>query len=153
MEIDLTTRAAPEDAAALSDGIVGYNHSRVAGLEPIEAEVRFFVFARNEDGAVVGGIRAACYWNTLHVELLWLSQSLRGQGAGRALLARAESFARENGCQISLVETTSWQARPFYEKCGYTCIATIPDRPRGHSTHTLNKRLDAPTTANPGAGG
>ncbi len=153
MEIDLTTRAAPEDAAALSDGIVGYNHSRVAGLEPIEAEVRFFVFARNEDGAVVGGIRAACYWNTLHVELLWLSQSLRGQGAGRALLARAESFARENGCQIALVETTSWQARPFYEKCGYTCIATIPDRPRGHSTHTLNKRLDAPTTANPGAGG
>ena len=153
MEIDLTTRAAPEDAAALSDGIVGYNHSRVAGLEPIEAEVRFFVFARNEDGAVVGGIRAACYWNTLHVELLWLSQSLRGQGAGRALLARAEAFARENGCQVALVETTSWQARPFYEKCGYTCIATIPDRPRGHSTHTLNKRLDAPTTANPGAGG
>ncbi len=152
MEIDLTTRAAPEDAAALSDGIVGYNHSRVAGLEPIEAEVRFFVFARNEDGAVVGGIRAACYWNTLHVELLWLSQSLRGQGAGRALLARAEAFARENGCQIALVETTSWQARPFYEQCGYTCIATIPDRPRGHSTHTLNKRLDAPTTANPGAG-
>ena len=153
MEIDLTTRAAPEDAAALSDGIVGYNHSRVAGLEPIEAEVRFFVFARNEDGAVVGGIRAACYWNTLHVELLWLSQSLRGQGAGRALLARAEAFARENGCQVALVETTSWQARPFYEQCGYTCIATIPDRPRGHSTHTLNKRLDAPTTANPGAGG
>ena len=152
MQIDLTTHAAPEDAAALRDGIVGFNHSQVAGLEPIDAEVRFFVFARSDAGAVAGGIRAACYWNTLHVELLWLSTSLRGQGAGRALMARAEAFARENGCQIALVETTSWQARPFYEKCGYACVATIPDRPRGHTSFTLTKRLDAPPTANPEGG-
>ncbi|PTT78634.1 N-acetyltransferase [Pelomonas sp. HMWF004] len=143
MKIELTTRAEPKDAAALSEGIVGFNQKQVPGLEPIEAEVRFFVFARNEDGAAVGGIRAACYWNTLHIELLWLSDALRGQGAGGALLARAEAFAREQDCQIALVETTSWQARPFYEKCGYVCIAAIPDRPRGHSTYTLSKRLDA----------
>jgi GNAT superfamily N-acetyltransferase len=149
MHIDLTTRATPQDAAALSAGIVGFNHAHVPGLEPIGAEVRFFVFARNDDGAVVGGIRAACYWNTLHVELLWLSQELRGQGAGRALMARAEAFAREHFCQIALVETTSWQARPFYEKCGYTCVATIPDRPRGQSSYTLHKRLDASSAEYP----
>lgn len=143
MEIDLTTRADPKDATALRDGIVGFNHSKVADLEPIEAEVRFFVFARDADGTVVGGIRAACYWNTLHVELLWLSEALRGRGAGRALMARAEEFAREKGFGLALVETTSWQARPFYEKCGYACIATIPDRPRGHTSYTLTKRLDA----------
>jgi len=147
IQIDLTPHAAPEDAAALREGIVAFNHARVAGLEPIEAELRFFVFARNDQGAVVGGLRAACYWNTLHVELLWLSESLRGQGAGRALMARAEDFACENDCQVALVETTSWQARPFYEKCGYACIATIPDRPRGHVSFTLSKRLDAPRTA------
>ena len=142
MQIDLATSAAPEDAAALSAAIVGFNHARIPGLEPIEAEVRFFVFARDDAGVIVGGIRAACYWNTLHVELLWISEALRGQGTGRALMARAEDFARENACQIALVETTSWQARPFYEKCGYTCIATVPDRPRGHVSHTLHKRLD-----------
>ena len=144
MKIDLTTQAAPADAAALSQGIVGFNHARIAGLEPIEAEVRFFVFARDERDAVVGGIRASCYWNTLHIELLWLPEALRGQGVGRELMASAEAFARELDCQIVLVETTSWQARPFYEKCGYHCIATIPDRPRGHSSYTLSKRLDVP---------
>ncbi len=61
-------------------------------------------------------------------------------------MARAEAFARENLCQIALVETTSWQARPFYEKCGYTCIATVPDRPRGHASLTLHERL-APAIA------
>jgi GNAT superfamily N-acetyltransferase len=151
MEIELTTRPAPKDAAAISAGIVSFNHAQIPGLEPIEAEVRFFVFVRNEEGDAIGGIRAACYWNTLHIELLWLSDALRGQGAGRALLARAEAFARESDCQIALVETTSWQARPFYEKCGYTCIATIPDRPRGHASHTLSKRLDAPRMASPEA--
>ena len=148
MHIDLTIEAAPQDAAALSAAIVGFNHAKVPGLEPIEAEVRFFVLARNDDGALVGGIRAACYWNTLHVELLWLSQDLRGQGAGRTMMARAEAFAREHACQLALVETTSWQARPFYEKCGYTCIATIPDRPRGHTSYTLHKRLDALSVEN-----
>jgi len=151
MHIDLTTQAAPQDAAALSASIVAFNHARIPGLEPIEAEVRFFVFARDDDRAIVGGIRAACYWNTLHVELLWLSEALRGQGAGRALVARAEAFAREHGCQIALVETTSWQARPFYEKCGYACIATIPDRPRGHTSYTLHKRLDEASAEHPEA--
>lgn len=143
MKIELSTQADPKDAATLSQGIVAFNHACIAGLEPIEAEVRFFVFARDENEAVVGGIRAACYWNTLHIELLWLSESVRGQGAGRELMARAEAFAREKDCQIALVETTGWQARPFYEKCGYQCIATIPDRPRGHVSYTLSKRLDA----------
>jgi GNAT superfamily N-acetyltransferase len=78
----------------------------------------------------------------LHVELLWLADAARGAGAGSALLAQAEAFARAHGCELALVETTSWQARPFYEKCGYTCIATIPDRPRGHTSYTLHKRLD-----------
>ena len=151
MHIELTTQAAPQDAAALSAAIVGFNHALVPGLEPIEAEVRFFVFARNGDGAVVGGIRAACYWNTLHVELLWMSDAMRGAGTGRAVIERAEAFAREQGCQLALVHTTSWQARPFYEKCGYTCIATIPDRPRGHTSYTLHKRLDVSAAENPEA--
>jgi GNAT superfamily N-acetyltransferase len=143
MHIHLTTNAAPEDAAALRAGIVGFNHATVPALEPIEAEIRFYLFARGDGGAVVGGIRAACYWNTLHIELLWLSEAMRGNGAGRELMARAEAFAMEHSCQVALVETTSWQARPFYEKCGYACIATVPDRPRGHTSHTLHKRLSS----------
>ena len=48
-------------------------------------------------------------------------------------MARAEAFVREHSCQVALVKTKSWHARPFYEECDYTCIATIPDLPRGQS--------------------
>lgn len=146
MRIELVTQADPEDTARLRAGIIGFNLARVPDLEPVEDERRFFVFARDKDGAVIGGIRAACYWNTLHIELLWLSDSLRGKGTGRKLMDRAEHHAREHGYQLALVETTSWQARPFYEKCGYVCIATVPDRPRGHTSYTLSKRLDGTAT-------
>lgn len=141
MPIELTCDPAPEDAAALSRGIADFNRATIPDLEPNEAEVRFHVLARGDDDALTGGIRASCYWNTLHIELLWLSEDARGSGTGRALLQRAESFAQENGCGKAFVETTSWQARPFYEANGYVHMATLPDRPKGHASHYLGKTL------------
>ena len=141
LRIELATAASAEDARTLSDGIVAFNHETIPDLEPISAEVRFFVLVRDDAGALVGGLRGACYWNTLHVELLWMSDAMRGAGTGRAVIERAEAFAREQGCQLALVHTTSWQARPFYEKCGYACLATVDDLPRDHATHFLHKRL------------
>lgn len=139
----ITTEIEPSkaDTDLLSRGIMAFNQSAVPDLEPIEAEQRFFIFARNENNEVAGGLRATCYWNTLHIELLWLSDECRGQGAGQKLMSAAESFAKQHGCEKAFVETTSWQAKPFYEKNGYDHIATLNDRPKGHASHYLTKTL------------
>jgi uncharacterized protein (DUF924 family) len=42
------------------------------------------------------------------------------------------------------LETTSFEARPFYEKRGYEVFATLDDYPPGHSKFFLRKRLTAP---------
>lgn len=133
----------PPDAVAqaLSDGIATFNRSAIPDLEPNEDEVRFHVVASNDTDQVVGGLRASCYWNTLHIELLWLSEDARGSGIGAQLVERTEEFAREQGCELALVETTSWQAKPFYEKNGYELMATLEGRPRGHASHYLRKSL------------
>lgn len=131
----------PADARALSKGIIAFNRRTVPDLEPVESEVRFFALARDACGRLRGGLRASCFWNTLHIELLWLDVDARGRGTGRRLLAAAEARALAHGCALALVETTSWQARPFYEKAGYQWLATLPERPRGHATHMLSKRL------------
>lgn len=127
--------------AVLSEGIVSFNAERVPDLEPIEREKKFHVFAKGDDGEILGGIRATCYWNTLHIELLWLSEEARAQGLGKKLIESAEGYAVQNHCGNALVETTSWQARPFYEKNGYRHIATLNDRPKGHASHYLAKAL------------
>ena len=128
-------------AKALSQGIVDFNRGAIPDLEPNEAEVRFHVVATDEDGALTGGLRGACYWNTLHIELLWLADSARGSGNGRRIIEAAEAFARDNSCEKALVETTRWQAKPFYEKNGYTLMATLEGRPKGHASHYLSKAL------------
>lgn len=131
-----------ETVTALSEGIIAFNRRAIPDLEPNEAEVRFHVVARDEAGSLVGGLRGACYWNTLHIELLWISEAARGSGVGREIIAAAEDFAREQDCQKSLVETTSWQAKPFYEKNGYRVLATLEGRPKGHFSHYLAKDLN-----------
>jgi hypothetical protein len=41
------------------------------------------------------------------------------------------------------LETHSFQARPFYEKCGYKVFGTLEDYPPGHAKFFLRKRLAA----------
>lgn len=137
--------APPETIAkALSEGIASYNRNAIADLEPNEEEVRFHLVASSDDGQLSGGLRGTCYWNTLHIELLWIAEESRRSGLGGQLILRAEAFALEHGCELALVETTSWQARPFYEKNGYELIATLQGRPKGHASHYLRKSLVGP---------
>ena len=141
MNIEIERNHSRHDTDLLSRGIVSFNEQAVSDLEPIDEEKRFHVLARDSEGSLQGGIRATCYWNTLHIELLWISETARGAGIGRKLMQKAEAFARECGCENAFVETTSWQARPFYEKNGYNHTATLEDRPKGHSSHYLTKVL------------
>lgn len=141
MHIEIERHPSKADADLLSRGITSFNEETVGDLEPIEEEKRFHVIARDGMGSLQGGIRATCYWNTLHIELLWISETARGSGLGSKLIQQAEVFARDNGCENALVETTSWQARPFYEKNGYNHMATLHNRPKGHSSHYLTKVL------------
>jgi len=146
MAVRVERDLAPDIASALSRGIAEFNRATISDLEPNEAEVRFHVIATDEDENTIGGLRGACYWNTLHIELLWLADEARGSGVGRHIVKAAEQFALEHHCEKALVETTSWQAKPFYEKIGYELMATLEGRPRGHASHYLSKTLTGPTS-------
>ncbi|MFI0430845.1 GNAT family N-acetyltransferase [Mariniflexile sp. HMF6888] len=141
MNIEITTTPNKQDTETISQGIINFNNSKTSDLEPIEKEIKFFVFVRNEFDKIIGGIRAVCFWNTMHIELLWLSEDCRGKGIGKKLIESAENFAKENGYEKVFVETTSWQAKPFYEKVGYSHIATLNGRPKGHASHYLTKNI------------
>lgn len=141
MNYELTTSPSEQDAKTISRGLVEFNHKAAGNLEPEEKAVGFSIFARDAEGEIVGGLRATCFWNTLHVELLWVTESARGAGTGSALLRQAEQFAIENDFEQALTETTSWQSKPFYEKHGYELMATLSNYPKGHDCHFLTKKL------------
>jgi len=41
------------------------------------------------------------------------------------------------------LDTTSFQARPFYEKLGYAVFGTLDDHPLSHAHYLLRKQLRA----------
>ncbi|HET7266783.1 MAG TPA: GNAT family N-acetyltransferase [Oleiagrimonas sp.] len=141
IKIELATEPLAQDLETISQGIQAFNRQVVPPIPDVSEELRFAVFARDADGHVVGGIRAAAYWGYLCIELLWLAESVRGEGAGRRLMEQAEAFAARKGFRYARVETTSFQARPFYEKLGYTLFGELEDCPLGHTTYYLRKQL------------
>jgi ribosomal protein S18 acetylase RimI-like enzyme len=78
-------------------------------------------------------------WGWLFVDAVWVHPELRGQGAGRALMAHAESHAAAAGCHAVWLDT--FQARGFYEAIGYSVFGTLDDYPAGQTRSFLRKRL------------
>ena len=141
IDIEVATAPSAEDLECISQGIQAYNRLVTPPIPEVSEELRFAVFARDADGHVVGGIRAAAFWGYLCIELLWLAERARGRGVGRRLMHRAERFAAGNGFKYARVETTSFQARPFYEKLGYELFGVLEDFPLGHTSYYLRKPL------------
>jgi len=70
-----------------------------------------------------------------------VEDAARGQGLGRRLIGLAEDEARRRGCRHAYLDTTSFQARPFYEKLGYRLWGQLEDFPQGHTRYFLQKAL------------
>lgn len=142
------TSADAADSAAfleLRTQLRGYNdrHSphhralRTEGGQPLE------LYLRDGAGALLGGLIAETYWGWLSVELLLVSESLRGQGYGRQLIEQAEQIARARGCGRAYLTTFSFQARDFYERLGYHVVGQLDDYPPGMAYYWMRKDFPA----------
>ena len=130
----------PADAHFVVESLREFNRARV-GYDINHRPLA--IFLRDESNAIVGGLLGGTYWGWLHVEILWIDESLRGQGYGRRLLAMAEDEGRRRGCKNAHLDTMSFQALPFYEKHGYTIFGELRDIPAGHSRYFLQKQLQS----------
>lgn len=98
------------------------------------------VYCRDNDGVMTGGLIASQKGLWLCIDYLWVSEAARGHGLGSKLILRAEQEGLRLGCLHALVDTVSFQARPFYEKQGYRLQMSLPDFPaEGMQRHYLTK--------------
>ncbi|KAG1715848.1 hypothetical protein ID866_1291 [Astraeus odoratus] len=87
---------------------------------------------------MLGGLIGVRKGDWLNIDFLWVSDTVRGTGVGSQLIKTAEEEARRKGCKHALVDTVSFQARPFYEKQGYQLQMSLQDYPP--VTTTFSKR-------------
>jgi len=78
----------------------------------------------------------------VHIDLIWVNQTLRGHGYGQKLLQAIEEKARDKGCIGLHLTTFEFQAPDFYIKHGFETFATLDDFPiKGHQRLYMIKRL------------
>jgi len=130
---------ATEDAKTVI--LMGLSRNILKNLGDVELGKRLRIFLHDQESKVVGGITANLFGGWAYIELLWVDESLRGQGFGTELLSRLETEAARLGCTHAHLDTYSFEARPFYEKSGYEVFGTLEDYPPGHSKYFLKKRL------------
>jgi len=137
LEISVVESPDPGLIAAIAEGLTEHALpiTGVPGFNPIA------VVARDGDGELVGAVSGTINWNWLHIALFWIAADARRGGLGSTLLRRIEEVAQQRGCTNSHLDTFSYQARPFYERHGYTLFATLDDYPAGHQRFFMRKDL------------
>ena len=101
-------------------------------------------FLKNARGEWLAGLTGYVWGGWMHVNFIWVTESLRGQRHGTRLMDAAESFAIGHACIGATLETHSFQAPGFYAKRGYEVFGTLADYPPGHSKLFLRKSLRNP---------
>lgn len=137
MQLHVVDEPTAEDRAAIAAPLLAYNrqHGPAAQAQPLA------LLLKDDDGQAVGGLWGKTVYDWLYVELLAVPDALRGQGAGAALMQAAEAQARQRGCVGAWLDTFAFQARPFYEKLGYSVFGEIADHPRESARYFLMKRF------------
>ena len=135
--ISLEDTPNPDDLKTVRDGLSGFNFQYTGDdrYTPIS------IILRDNNGTVTGGLLGGTYWGWLHVDILWLDDTLRGQGYGSKLLKMAEDEGRKRGCRNAHLDTMSFQALDFYLKNGYTVWGRLEGIPEGHDRIYLRKAL------------
>lgn len=102
--------------------------------------VEFVVTLRSADGELLGGILCDLYLGGLHIEWVWIRPDCRGACDGRRLMEAAEREGRARGARFAHLDTFSFQARGFYDRCGYAQFGQL-DYPDSVKRYYLQKAL------------
>ncbi len=137
MSIRLENDTHSEVASFLSQKIVEFNQQHWQGTikQPLSATYR------DDDGAIIAGASGVTFGHWFHLERLWVSETLREKGIGKQLLFTMEEEAIKRGCTFAFVDTLEFQAKPFYQKYGYTVVFEQENYPINGSRYYLIKHL------------
>ena len=93
----------------------------------------FSIALKNPEDKLLGCIVVSFLWNGMHIDSLWVDESMRGKDYGTRLMEIAEKEAITRGCAIAYTDTFTWQAPSFYEKLGYIIYEKLEGFPEGSS--------------------
>lgn len=135
-QIDVNENPSAEDFRLVLDGVRKFNREQTGNERPRPVAC----FLRDE-GRIVGGVQGSLWGRSMHIDALWVNEEYRGGGHGSKLMQAIEDYAGAHDHPLVYLETTSFQALPFYRKLGYEVFGELAEISRGHTLFFLRKEL------------
>lgn len=135
LRISCEPNAAAGDIAFLKDALCEFNMVRMNDHNPKPINL----FVRDEANVIYGGLLANCWGTWVHIDFLWVSDTIKRHKFGTQLMESAHQQAHDFGCTGAYLETFSFQARPFYERFGYKVVGEVKDYPPGQTYFLMSK--------------
>lgn len=86
------------------------------------------IFKAVDEENIVGSIKCSHEAGVLYINYLIVSHDKKGQGIGKALMQKAESFGKKMGAhKVHLSTGLGWEAEKFYQKLGFLQVAILPN--------------------------
>ena len=135
-----------ESRLAVRRALTASNSERSAEMRrlyqsELDRSQRVEVYLNSAEGVLLGGAYGLVRWRWFDLDVVWLSDAVAGGGAGRALMEQVENAARAMGATNVKLDTLDFQARGFYEKCGYRVYGELTNYPEAHTQYLMTKRL------------
>jgi len=101
----------------------------------------FGIFVRDDDHRIVAGLTGMTWGGCCELHAMWVDEPLRGRGLARALMAEAESVAKQRGC--ALVELLAYDllAAGLFERFGYESVGVVEGCPAGSAARWYRKDI------------
>lgn len=122
IRIDMTASPSGEDLDVVLKNLTAYNELDVGPPD----RMPLAVFIRDEQDRVIGGLSGYTSWGWLFTQLLFIPETLRGQGMAARLLEQAETEARRRGCRGAWIDTFNPRALKAYQRQGYETFGELP---------------------------
>jgi ribosomal protein S18 acetylase RimI-like enzyme len=135
--IELDEQPQEKDLQYLLYSIRKFNHEVTGHERPRTVAC----FIRDKRGRIIGGAQGDLWGSSMHIAALWVAESERAKGHGSALMKELEDYAASTDHLLAYVETTSFQALPFYEGLGYEIFGTLPGIAKDCTLYFLRKDL------------
>jgi ribosomal protein S18 acetylase RimI-like enzyme len=126
----------------IDKGLTDFNRSQA----PDPNAGPLLLVIRDEGGEILGGVRGRIAYGWLRIDVLWVAESLRGEGYGTMLLSAAEQAAGHRNCHSVHLDTHEFQAPDFYRAHGYEVFGELEDYPPGQRHYYFRKRLPIDAT-------
>lgn len=141
MKYEITIPTSKEEET-IDDELMVYNLRQVPPTQE-DPFIKICRCAKDEKGNLLGGVLAcSVLWNILYIETVWVREDCRGMHLASKLMETVEEEAKAHGCYMAQLDTYDFQAKGFYEKCGYRVFGTLKDVPKGHERYYMSKLLN-----------